>query len=79
MWEFRDLSRLEEDSVNRIQLLPIGMNKIGSGLPNPHDELDVNKYHHTSGQLVLTILGVFHGDRAGRPRSATPKGDPEVG
>ena len=25
------------------------MNKIGTGLPNPHDEFDVNEYHRTRG------------------------------
>ncbi len=28
---------------------PIAMNKIGKGLPNPHDQHDVNLYHRTRG------------------------------
>lgn len=39
----------EGDSVRAIRLQPIGMNKIGSGLPNPHDESDVNEYVRTRG------------------------------
>jgi len=50
MWEslvaFVDF---EGDSVSRIRLQPIAMNKVGSGLPNPHDEFDVNEYHRTRG------------------------------
>jgi poly-gamma-glutamate capsule biosynthesis protein CapA/YwtB (metallophosphatase superfamily) len=37
------------DRVGAIRLQPIGMNKIGSGLPNPHDESDVNEYLLTRG------------------------------
>ena len=37
------------DSLVGIRLQPIGMNKIGSGLPNPHDQFDVNEYHRTRG------------------------------
>lgn len=37
------------DTVSAIRLQPIGMNKIGSGLPNPHEESDVNEYLLTRG------------------------------
>jgi poly-gamma-glutamate synthesis protein (capsule biosynthesis protein) len=37
------------DSLSGIRLQPIAMNKVGSGLPNPHDEFDVNEYHRTRG------------------------------
>jgi poly-gamma-glutamate capsule biosynthesis protein CapA/YwtB (metallophosphatase superfamily) len=37
------------DDLRAIRLQPIAMNKIGSGLPNPHDEFDVNLYHRTRG------------------------------
>ena len=50
MWEsvvaYVDFRR---DRVMDITLQPIGMNKVGSGLPNPHDEFDVNEYHRTRG------------------------------
>jgi poly-gamma-glutamate capsule biosynthesis protein CapA/YwtB (metallophosphatase superfamily) len=32
-----------------LRLVPIAMNKVGLGLPNPHDEFDVNQYHRTRG------------------------------
>jgi poly-gamma-glutamate synthesis protein (capsule biosynthesis protein) len=32
-----------------LRLQPIAMNKVGLGLPNPHDEFDVNQYHRTRG------------------------------
>jgi poly-gamma-glutamate capsule biosynthesis protein CapA/YwtB (metallophosphatase superfamily) len=35
--------------VERVRVQPIGMNKVGRGLPNPHDEFDVNEYHRTRG------------------------------
>jgi poly-gamma-glutamate capsule biosynthesis protein CapA/YwtB (metallophosphatase superfamily) len=38
-----------DGTVAAIRLQPIGMNKVGSGLPNPHDEFDVNEYHRTRG------------------------------
>lgn len=34
-------------SVVRFQ--PVAMNKLGRGLPNPHDQFDVNDYHRTRG------------------------------
>ncbi len=37
------------DELEAIRLQPIAMNKIGSGLPNPHDQFDVNLYHRTRG------------------------------
>ena len=37
------------DSLVAIKLQPIAMNKVGSGLPNPHDQFDVNEYHRTRG------------------------------
>jgi poly-gamma-glutamate capsule biosynthesis protein CapA/YwtB (metallophosphatase superfamily) len=37
------------DSLVGIRLQPIAMSKIGSGLPNPHDQFDVNEYHRTRG------------------------------
>ena len=37
------------DRLSAIRLQPIAMNKIGSGLPNPHDQFDVNQYHRTRG------------------------------
>lgn len=39
----------EEDQVSAIRLHPIALNKIGRGLPNPHDEGDVNEYVRTRG------------------------------
>jgi len=37
------------DRLSAIRLQPIAMNKIGSGVPNPHDQFDVNQYHRTRG------------------------------
>ena len=37
------------DKLSAVRLQPIAMNKIGSGLPNPHDQFDVNQYHRTRG------------------------------
>ena len=37
------------DELRAIRLQPIGMNKVGSGFPNPHDESDVNEYLLTRG------------------------------
>jgi poly-gamma-glutamate capsule biosynthesis protein CapA/YwtB (metallophosphatase superfamily) len=37
------------DELSAIRLQPVAMNKIGSGLPNPHDEADVNEYLLTRG------------------------------
>ena len=39
----------EGGQPSAIRLQPIAMNKIGKGLPNPHDEFDVNQYHLTRG------------------------------
>jgi hypothetical protein len=39
-----------------LRLVPIAMNKVGVGLPNPHDEFDVNQYHRTRG-LPAPALG----------------------
>jgi poly-gamma-glutamate synthesis protein (capsule biosynthesis protein) len=35
--------------LRSIRFQPIAMNKIGKGLPNPHDQFDVNEYHLTRG------------------------------
>ncbi|MEY4137891.1 MAG: hypothetical protein RLZZ371_73 [Pseudomonadota bacterium] len=35
--------------LKAVHFQPIAMNKIGKGLPNPHDEFDVNEYHRTRG------------------------------
>ena len=44
------LPRLREgDKLTAIQFQPIAMNKVGKGLPNPHDQFDVNQYHRTRG------------------------------
>ena len=43
-------------NLTAIKLQPIGMNKVGSGLPNPHDQFDVNEYHRTRG-LPRAIKG----------------------
>jgi poly-gamma-glutamate capsule biosynthesis protein CapA/YwtB (metallophosphatase superfamily) len=37
------------DRLAGVRFTPIAMNKIGKGLPNPHDEFDVNEYHRTRG------------------------------
>jgi poly-gamma-glutamate synthesis protein (capsule biosynthesis protein) len=37
------------DKLKAVRLQPIAMNKVGKGLPNPHDEFDVNEYHRTRG------------------------------
>jgi poly-gamma-glutamate synthesis protein (capsule biosynthesis protein) len=39
----------EDGQLSDIQFQPIAMNKIGKGLPNPHDQFDVNEYHRTRG------------------------------
>lgn len=39
----------EGDTLKAVRFQPIAMNKIGKGLPNPHDEFDVNEYHRTRG------------------------------
>lgn len=39
----------EGDKLKAVRFQPIAMNKVGRGLPNPHDELDVNEYHRTRG------------------------------
>jgi poly-gamma-glutamate capsule biosynthesis protein CapA/YwtB (metallophosphatase superfamily) len=39
----------EEDKLKGVRLHPIAMNKVGKGLPNPHDQFDVNEYHRTRG------------------------------
>lgn len=44
------------DELNAVRLQPIGMNKIGSGVPNPHDQFDVNEYHRTRG-LPRAVTG----------------------
>jgi len=43
-------------NLSSIRLQPIAMNKVGSGLPNPHDQFDVNEYHLTRG-LPRAIKG----------------------
>jgi poly-gamma-glutamate capsule biosynthesis protein CapA/YwtB (metallophosphatase superfamily) len=37
------------DTLAGARFQPIAMNKVGKGLPNPHDEFDVNEYHRTRG------------------------------
>ncbi len=37
------------DHLVGARFTPIAMNKVGKGLPNPHDEFDVNEYHRTRG------------------------------
>jgi poly-gamma-glutamate capsule biosynthesis protein CapA/YwtB (metallophosphatase superfamily) len=39
----------EGRDVKAVRFQPIAMNKIGKGLPNPHDQFDVNEYHRTRG------------------------------
>lgn len=39
----------EGDTLKAVRFQPIAMNKVGKGLPNPHDEFDVNEYHRTRG------------------------------
>jgi poly-gamma-glutamate capsule biosynthesis protein CapA/YwtB (metallophosphatase superfamily) len=39
----------EGHKLKAIRFQPIAMNKIGRGLPNPHDQFDVNEYHRTRG------------------------------
>lgn len=39
----------EGDRLKTVRFQPIAMNKVGNGLPNPHDEFDVNEYHRTRG------------------------------
>jgi poly-gamma-glutamate synthesis protein (capsule biosynthesis protein) len=39
----------EGDKLKAIRFQPIAMNKVGKGLPNPHDQFDVNEYHRTRG------------------------------
>ena len=50
MWEsvVAHVDFVDGDPVN-VRLQPLGINKIGSGLPNPHDQFDVNEYHRTRG------------------------------
>lgn len=37
------------DKLTAIRFQPISHNKVGKGLPNPHDQFDVNAYHRTRG------------------------------
>lgn len=37
------------DNLKAVRFQPIAMNKVGKGLPNPHDQFDVNEYHRTRG------------------------------
>ena len=39
----------EGGKLKAVRFQPIAMNKVGKGLPNPHDEFDVNEYHRTRG------------------------------
>lgn len=39
----------ERDVLKVIRFQPVAMNKIGRGVPNPHDQFDVNEYHRTRG------------------------------
>ncbi len=39
----------EGAKLKGIRFQPIAMNKVGRGLPNPHDQFDVNEYHRTRG------------------------------
>ncbi|WP_233853005.1 CapA family protein [Paraburkholderia sp. HD33-4] len=39
----------EGSTLKAIRFQPVAMNKIGRGLPNPHDQFDVNEYHRTRG------------------------------
>lgn len=39
----------EGDKLRAVRFQPIAMNKVGKGLPNPHDQNDVNQYHRTRG------------------------------
>ncbi|RZL91572.1 MAG: CapA family protein [Variovorax sp.] len=39
----------EGGELKAVRFQPIAMNKVGKGLPNPHDEFDVNEYHRTRG------------------------------
>jgi poly-gamma-glutamate capsule biosynthesis protein CapA/YwtB (metallophosphatase superfamily) len=39
----------EGDTLKAIRFQPIAMNKLGKGLPNPHDQFDVNEFHRTRG------------------------------
>lgn len=50
MWE-SVVARLNyhNGELGSIRIQPIGMNKVGVGLPNPHDQFDVNQYHLTRG------------------------------
>jgi poly-gamma-glutamate capsule biosynthesis protein CapA/YwtB (metallophosphatase superfamily) len=41
--------RFSDGNLADIKLQPIGMNKVGTGTPNPHDQFDVNEYHRTRG------------------------------
>lgn len=50
MWEsVVAYADFEGDKLKAIRFQPIAMNKIGKGLPNPHDQFDVNEYHRTRG------------------------------
>ncbi len=42
--------------LSAIRFQPIAMNKIGKGLPNPHNQFDVNQYHRTRG-LPRPVVG----------------------
>jgi len=42
-------ARFDGDRLAGVRFTPIAMNKVGKGLPNPHDEFDVNEYHRTRG------------------------------
>lgn len=50
MWEsvVADVD-LVGDTVVAVRLRPIAINKLGRGLPNPHDQFDVNDFHRTRG------------------------------
>ncbi|MBT2336606.1 CapA family protein [Variovorax paradoxus] len=39
----------EGSKLKAVRFQPIAMNKVGKGLPNPHDQFDVNEYHRTRG------------------------------
>ena len=50
MWESVVVDvEFEGDKLKAVRFQPIAMNKVGKGLPNPHDEFDVNEYHRTRG------------------------------
>ena len=51
------------DRAVAVRLTPIAMNKLGRGLPNPHDQFDVNEFHRTRGSDQVAEHAFTAGNR----------------